>query len=43
MANPIVTPRLLMVQLDVDEAIALVDGRGGTGRPGLPATPTTAR
>ena len=39
MANRIVTPRLRMVQLDVDEAIALVDGRGGSDRPWAPGYP----
>ena len=39
MANRIVTPRLRMVQLDVDEAIALVDGRGGSGRTWAPGYP----
>ena len=35
----IVTRRLLMVQLDVEEAVALVDGRGGSGRPWAPGYP----
>jgi RimJ/RimL family protein N-acetyltransferase len=39
MANTIVTPRLRMVQLDVHEAVALVDGRGGSGRVWAPGYP----
>lgn len=39
MANHIVTRRLLMVQLGVEEAVALVDGRGGNGRPWAPGYP----
>src|SRR5215210_3704473 len=39
MANTLVTRRLLMVQLDVEEAVALVDGRGGSGRPWAPGYP----
>ena len=39
MANTLVTRRLLMVQLDVEEAVALVDGRGGNGRPWAPGYP----
>ena len=39
MANRIVTPRLRLLQLDVDEAIALVDGRGGSGRTWAPGYP----
>ena len=43
MANHIVTRRLLLVQLGVEEAVALVDGRGGSDRPWAPGYPTTAR
>ena len=39
MPNRIVTARLRMVQLDVEEAIALVDGRGGFGRTWAPGYP----
>jgi RimJ/RimL family protein N-acetyltransferase len=39
MANTLVTRRLLMVQLDVEEAVALVDGRGGSGRLWAPGYP----
>jgi RimJ/RimL family protein N-acetyltransferase len=39
MANHIVTRRLLMVQLGVEEAVALVDGRGGGGRTWAPGYP----
>ena len=39
MANHIVTRRLLMVQLGVEEAVALVDGRGGADRPWAPGYP----
>ena len=39
MANHIVTRRLLMVQLGVEEAVALVDGRGGGDRPWAPGYP----
>jgi RimJ/RimL family protein N-acetyltransferase len=38
-ANHIVTRRLLMVQLGVEEAVALVDGRGGGDRPWAPGYP----
>jgi GNAT superfamily N-acetyltransferase len=37
--NHIVTRRLLMVQLGVEEAVALVDGRGGNDRPWAPGYP----
>ena len=39
MANHIVTRRLLLVQLGVEEAVALVDGRGGSDRPWAPGYP----
>jgi RimJ/RimL family protein N-acetyltransferase len=39
MANRILTPRLRMVQLGADEAAALVDGRGGSGRTWAPGYP----
>ena len=39
MANHVVTRRLLMVPLDVEEAVALVDGRGGNGRTWAPGYP----
>ena len=39
MPNHIVTRRLLLVQLGVEEAVALVDGRGGTSRPWAPGYP----
>ncbi|MDP9293732.1 MAG: GNAT family N-acetyltransferase, partial [Actinomycetota bacterium] len=39
MANTLVTRRLLMVQLGVEEAVALVDGRGGSGRTWAPGYP----
>jgi RimJ/RimL family protein N-acetyltransferase len=38
-ANHIVTRRLLLVQLGVEEAVALVDGRGGSDRPWAPGYP----
>ena len=39
MPNHIVTRRLLLVQLGVEEAVALVDGRGGSDRPWAPGYP----
>ena len=39
MPNHIVTQRLLMVQLGVEQAVALVDGRGGSDRPWAPGYP----
>jgi RimJ/RimL family protein N-acetyltransferase len=39
MPNHIFTPRLLMVELGVEEAVALVDGRGGSGRTWAPGYP----
>ena len=39
MANHIFTRRLLLVQLGVEEAVALVDGRGGSERPWAPGYP----
>jgi RimJ/RimL family protein N-acetyltransferase len=39
MANTLVTRRLLMVELGVEEAVALVDGRGGSGRTWAPGYP----
>lgn len=39
MANAIVTKRLLMVELEVEDAVALVDGRHPEGRPWAPGYP----
>ena len=39
MANAIVTKRLLLVQLGIEDAVALVDGRQPNGRPWAPGYP----
>lgn len=39
MSNAIVTKRLLLVQLGIEDALALVDGRHPNGRPSAPGYP----